>query len=58
MTLKRVDFPDPDGPTSATRDPVLISKLTWSNALKVPKFLERSSTNILIFKNLFFVLPS
>jgi hypothetical protein len=40
IALNKVDFPDPEGPNKATNLWSLTSKLTFSNAWKLPNFLE------------------
>ena len=49
MVFKRVDFPDPEGPTRATRLPGSTSKLTRLRAINFPKVLEISSITRFIF---------
>ena len=48
INFRSVDFPDPEGPSSAIRLPVLISKLIWSSIKDLPNVLVKFSINILI----------
>src|SRR5690349_901200 len=45
MTLKHVVLPAPFGPISPRISPFLMSKLTWSRAVRPPKRIVTSSTS-------------
>jgi len=51
IALRRVVFPEPDGPSSATRRFDLISRLMLSKAVKVPNFFDTRSMMMLTVAN-------
>jgi hypothetical protein len=46
MIRRRVDFPDPDGPRRAVREPLSTSSETSSRAWKLPNRFETLRTSI------------
>ncbi len=48
MIRSSVDLPEPDGPSSAVREPVSISTETSSSAWKLPKRFEMLRTSMLM----------